>query len=188
MKEIFKKNKIFIGIIVAIFVIGAFVCLLSNKFTQPSVPQSTINEEKKQTEIYSKIRNQIITIEQILSKSSNIRIACLVVGTGNYIEEYGTEEELKSLSKNYEETKDECFQYHIIYSQVTNLIAEPELASVKQKLSQTGDILREFGVYVILDKGLDGKIIDVYERDLKKLIIQTREEILEVKRVYNLEK
>ena len=99
--------------------------------------------EEKQTKLenYSELKNQITTIEQMLSESSNTRIACIVIGTGNYIERYGTEEEMKSLNSDYEEAKNECSQYHVIYDQIADFVAEPELALVKQKLLQTGNML-----------------------------------------------
>ena len=191
MKE--KINIILkIIIIVAVLIITGsifyyFVIFLPHQERELNHGLSSQSSEEE-AESHSELENQIAIIGQILSESSDIRVACLIVGVGNYIEKYGTQEEMKSLSNNYEKTKNDCFNYSIVYNQIANFVAEPELASVKQKLSQAGDKLREFGAYVMLDKGLDGKIIDVYEEDLQKLITQTREEILKVKRTYNLEK
>ncbi len=184
MKDFFEKNKTFIAIIIAAFIIGGFIYVTSLSRSMPGTLQEEIQEEVITNNL--RIKSQIEEIEQILLESSNIRIACLVVGVGNYLEKHGMEEEKIDLSKDYEKTKDECSQYYSIYNQIIGLVAEPELSSVKEKLSQVEETLRKFGAYVMFDHGSDGEIIDVYEQDLQRYIIQTKEEILRVRQEHNL--
>lgn len=77
MKELFEKNKIFIGIIIAAFIIGGFIYLSKPAPTTPPITGEisaplTTEEQKKETEELSLPASQCINFKE----------------SGNYVGEY----------------------------------------------------------------------------------------------------
>jgi len=194
-KSMLARFIIFVIFIVAIAGLGYY--LFSKNIDTKAKGEMTenvfIGQPKKIRAIEIKkqkprLEKQIVIIEQLLSESDDIGGDCLALGTWNNprcrsigtLAFWGDENKKTQCIKN-------CRRYRPIYNEIINFVAEPELFSVKQKLSQVGDVLQEFGAYVNTN-GMNGELIDTYDGDLRKLITQTREEILKVKQDYNLEK
>jgi len=172
-----KKNSIIILCILIILI--ALFCYIKHKIT----------EITKNNNMEERIVTQLVYFNNFLEeKLLNADINCYVLATYNNIKLNKSELELNDGFPETEgEYKEKCRSaYLIVLQEEHNLIAEPELVEIREKLTEYIQEVKTIAIFA-LEGGYDAAIIDKYGKNVDQLRLEIREYILKAKRHYDVD-
>ena len=147
---------------------------------------SSIKQEVKNTS-KTRLKSQLdffdSTFEDLLVDAY---INCSVLANYNNVVRYGGTDIKTAFPDSPEIYKNNCRSKYVSMNLVEGkLIAEPELVNVRKKISEFIQNAKGLGMYA-LDGGDQAAVIDGYEKNLKRLLTEVREEILTARRANGL--
>lgn len=195
----YNSDKIFILFIIAITIISAFLYKGYSINLQEEKEKEVINAQLIKEKEIIKEKEEIENITKMKLKSQldyfdsifeNILIDAHI--NCGWLAEHNNailrnDSEIKTDFTNSLETdKSNCrSKLAEIVSLKNKLIAEPELVKLRKKLSEFIQITTDLAMYA-LEGGGQAEIMDDYEKDLRKLRTEIREEIIVARRLNDL--
>lgn len=203
----YNSDKIFVLFVIAIIIISAFLYKGYSVNLQKEKEKEVINAQlikekemiKEKEEIENNKKQEIENVTRIKLKSQldyfdsifeniliDAHINCGWLAEHNNAILRNDSEIKEDFTNSLEIDKSNCrSKLAEIISLKNKLIAEPELVKLRKKLSEFIQITTDLAMYA-LEGGGQAEIMDDYEKDLRKLRTEIREEIIVARRLNDL--
>lgn len=139
--------------------------------------QKSTEISQKQAEVNEKIKEQILMAEDFLTRARKSMDAC---------EKYSFYARFR-YPKEAKKHIEKCGAAGDLTKEIRLFVAEPELSKVKENLLIVANLVDEFSILVTVYPEEYAKKADSLTSQFLEAFTKTREEILKIKRKYNLE-
>jgi len=149
-------------------------------------PAKSDSQDNFKIRISNQLQNFDYIIEKIIYKAD---LDCYVFATYNNASHYSNmspELFATAFPESKETYSNNCQKSNYLMSMSeSQLVAEPELKNLRVMISDYMDTVKAFASFAI-DGGYDAATLDNFSAESKKLLTNCREEVIRIRRAYNL--